>query len=87
MIDQFQQRKRAEELTNGMALGNAALEQLDHKIKEEKNPILFSDSPRIRFSENPISENPILGKVLPMLKYQCCRAEQHIEISVSIFSE
>ena len=35
-IDQFQQRKRAEELTNGMVLRNAALEQLGHKIKEEE---------------------------------------------------
>ena len=35
-LDQFQQRKRAEELTNGMALRNAALEQLGHKIKEEE---------------------------------------------------
>ena len=35
-IDQFQQRKRAEELTNGMALCNAALEQLVYKIKEEQ---------------------------------------------------
>ena len=40
-IDQFQQRKRAEELTNlngigRMALRNAALEQLGHKIKEEE---------------------------------------------------
>ena len=36
MLDQFQQRKQAEELTNGMALHNTALEQLDHKIKEEE---------------------------------------------------
>ena len=35
-INQFQQRKQAEELTNGMALRNAALEQLGHKIKEEE---------------------------------------------------
>ena len=39
-IDQFHQRKRAGELTNGMALRNAALdswlEQLDHIIKEEE---------------------------------------------------
>ena len=35
-IDQFQQRKRAEELTNGMELRNSALEQLGHKIKEEE---------------------------------------------------
>ena len=35
-IDQFQQRKQAEELTNGMVLRNAALEQLGHKIKEEE---------------------------------------------------
>ena len=40
--DQFQQRKRAEELTDGMALPRtcnadiAELEQLAHKIKEEK---------------------------------------------------
>ena len=31
-IDQFQQKKLAEELTNGMALRKAALEQLEHKI-------------------------------------------------------
>ena len=35
-IDQFQQRKLAEELMNDMALHNAALEQLGHKIKEEE---------------------------------------------------
>ena len=35
-IDQFQQRKRNEELTNGMALRNAALEQLDHTICAEQ---------------------------------------------------
>ena len=35
-IDQFQQRKRAEELTNGMALRNAALQQLGHEIKGEE---------------------------------------------------
>ena len=35
-LDQFQQRKQTEELTNGMALRNAALEQLAHKIKEEE---------------------------------------------------
>ena len=35
-IDQFQQRKQAEELTNGMALRNAALKPLAHKIKEEE---------------------------------------------------
>ncbi len=35
-IDQFQQRKRAEELTNGMTLRNAALQQLGHEIKEEE---------------------------------------------------
>ena len=35
-IDQFQQRKRAEELTNDMVLRNATFEQLGHKIKEEK---------------------------------------------------
>ena len=34
-IDQFQKRKRAEELTNGMVRCNAALEQLVHKVKEE----------------------------------------------------
>ena len=33
-IDQFQQRKLAEELTNGMVLRNAALEQHGYKIKE-----------------------------------------------------
>ena len=35
-INQFQQRKLAEELTSGMALCNAALEQLCYKIKEEE---------------------------------------------------
>ena len=35
-LDQYQQRKRAEDLANGMALRNAALEQLGHKIKEEE---------------------------------------------------
>ena len=35
-IDQFQQRKLAEELTNGMALRKAALEQLEHKIAAEE---------------------------------------------------
>ena len=35
-IDQFQQKKRAEELTNGMILRNAALQQLGHEIKEEE---------------------------------------------------
>ena len=38
-IDQFQQRKQAEELTNGMALRNAALRRTRaafHKIKEEE---------------------------------------------------
>ena len=35
-MDQFQQRKLAEELTNGMVLRNATLEQLGHKIKEEE---------------------------------------------------
>ena len=31
----FQQRKRAEGLTNGMVLRDAALEQLGHKITED----------------------------------------------------
>ena len=35
-IDLFQPRKREEELKNSMALRNAALEQLVHKIKEEE---------------------------------------------------
>ena len=35
-IDQLQQRKPAEELTNAMVLRNTALEQLGHKIKEEE---------------------------------------------------
>ena len=38
-IHEFQQRKRAEELTNGnygMVLRNAVLEQLGHKIKDEE---------------------------------------------------
>ena len=35
-LDQFQLRKLAEELTHGMALLNAALGQLGHKIKEEE---------------------------------------------------
>ena len=35
-LNQFQQRKRAEELTNGMTLRNAALEQLGHNIKDEE---------------------------------------------------
>ena len=35
-IDQFQKMKWAEELTNGMALRNAALKPLAHKIKEEE---------------------------------------------------
>ena len=35
-LEQYQQRKRAEELANGMALRNAAQEQLGHKIKEEE---------------------------------------------------
>ena len=34
-INQFQQRKRAGELTIGMGLCNATLERLGHKIKEE----------------------------------------------------
>ena len=36
-IDQFQQRKRAEELTNGMVLRNAALEQLATKSKKKRS--------------------------------------------------
>ena len=36
-LDQFQQRKRAEELTNGMAIRNAALEQLAHKSKKKRS--------------------------------------------------
>ena len=35
-LEQYQQRKRAEELANGMVLRNAVLEQLGHKIKEEE---------------------------------------------------
>ena len=35
-LEQYQQRKQAEELANGLALRNAALEQLGHKIKEEE---------------------------------------------------
>ena len=35
-LEQYQQRKRAEELANGMVLRNAALKQLGHKIKEEE---------------------------------------------------
>ena len=35
-LDQYQQRKRAEDLANGMALRNAALEQLGHRIREEE---------------------------------------------------
>ena len=33
-IDQFQQRKWAEELTNGMALHNAALEQQNQRRRD-----------------------------------------------------
>ena len=36
-IDQFQQRKWAEELTNGMVLHNAALEQLGQTSKEKRS--------------------------------------------------
>ena len=35
-LKQYQQRKRAEELANGVALCNAALEQLDHKTKKKE---------------------------------------------------
>ena len=35
-INQFQQRKLAEELTSGMALHNTALELLGHNINEEE---------------------------------------------------
>ena len=35
-MDQFQQRKLAEELTNGTVLRNAALEHFGHKIKAEE---------------------------------------------------
>ena len=35
-LEQYQQRKLAEELANGMALRNAALKQLILKIKEEE---------------------------------------------------
>ena len=34
-INQFQQKKLAERLAIGMAVRNATLEQLDHKVKEE----------------------------------------------------
>ena len=35
-INQFQQKKLAERLAIGMAVRNATLEQLDHKVKEEE---------------------------------------------------
>ena len=35
-INQFQQKKLAEQLAIGMAVRNATLEQLDHKVKEEE---------------------------------------------------
>ena len=35
-INQFQQKKLAEQLAIGMAVCNATLEQLDHKVKEEE---------------------------------------------------
>ena len=41
-INQFQQRKRAEELTNGMALRNATLEQLGDKFKKEETITVFA---------------------------------------------
>ena len=35
-INQFQQKKLAEQLAIGMAVRNATLEQLDYKVKEEE---------------------------------------------------
>ena len=35
-IQIFQQKKKAEELANGMEIRNATLEQLGHKVKEEE---------------------------------------------------
>ena len=41
-LNQYQQRKLAKELANGMALCNATLEQLFHKIKEEEIITVFA---------------------------------------------
>ena len=46
----------------------------------------FVPGRRSRVSVRSGNTNP-RGKVLPMPKYQCCKAEQHKETSASIFSD
>ena len=41
----FQQKKRAEELANGMDVCNATLEQLGYKVKEEAIITAFAKAP------------------------------------------
>ena len=47
----------------------------------------FRPWPLIKCIEAVQKHQSAWGKVLPMPKYQCCKAEQHIEISASLFSD